>query len=119
MLAGSNSVFKQGNEADLAERLEQSDIHLTGPLYGKAGALATEAAVGELEHKVLSAYPDFLAGLEQEGLKAERRSLRSIPQDFDWSIDKQQITLSFSLDSGCFATAVVRELVNYRTSRVD
>ena len=117
MLAGSHSVFLQTDEQDLEQRLATADIHLTGPMYGKASSLSCAGAVAELEQSILSAYPDLLAGLEQEGLKAERRALRSLAQDMSWQLDKQHIELSFSLDSGCFATAVVRELVNYKTYR--
>ncbi|ARN72748.1 tRNA pseudouridine(13) synthase TruD [Oceanicoccus sagamiensis] len=117
MLAGSHSVFLQHDEEDLEQRLSTADIHLTGPMYGKASSLGCEGEVAELERSILSAYPELLDGLEQEGLKAERRSLRSVAQNISWHIDKQQIELSFSLDSGCFATAVVRELVNYKTYR--
>ncbi len=117
MLAGSHSVFLQGDETELDQRLSSADIHLTGPMYGKPSGLSCEGEVAELERRVLSAYPDLLAGLEAEGLKAERRALRAIPEKLSWKIDKKQIEFSFSLLSGCFATAVVRELVNYKTWR--
>lgn len=117
MLSGSHSVFLQAEEPGLADRLSTADIHLTGPMYGKASSLCCADGVADLEQTILSAYPDILAGLEQEGLKAERRALRAIPEDLSWQIDKQHIELSFSLVSGCFATAVVRELVNYKICR--
>ena len=117
MLSGSHSVFLQADEPDLADRLSAADIHLTGPMYGQASSLCCADAVAELEQTILSSYPDLLAGLEREGLKAERRALRAIPEDLSWQIDKQHITLNFTLVSGCFATAVVRELVDYKICR--
>ncbi|MCP3908673.1 MAG: tRNA pseudouridine(13) synthase TruD [Oceanicoccus sp.] len=117
MLAGSHSVFPQTSEQNLAQRLSTADIHLTGPLYGKPASLSCAGAVADLEQAILSKYSDLLAGLEQEGLKAERRALRSIPQGLSWSLSERQLEVSFSLDSGCFATAVVRELANYRRPR--
>ena len=117
MLSGSQSLFLQTDEQGLADRLSVADIHLTGPMYGKASNLCCADAAANLEQTVLSAYPDLLAGLEREGLKAERRALRAIPEDLRWQLDKQHIELAFTLLSGCFATAVVRELVNYKVCR--
>ena len=116
MLNGSNSVFAQQAEENLNERLLEGDIHLTGPLFGLAGKLCSSLHVNALETEVLSHYPTLLAGLERAKLKSERRSLRLIPQDMTWSLNDKQIQLNFSLPSGCFATAVVRELVLYQTA---
>ncbi|MFA7554084.1 MAG: tRNA pseudouridine(13) synthase TruD [Spongiibacteraceae bacterium] len=117
MLNGTHSVFAQRDEENLAARLADGDIHLSGPLYGKATALCCEAEVAELEQQILAAFPEFLVGLKKEGLKAERRALRVIPQDMQCTFSGDSVELAFSLPSGCFATSVVRELVHYRLSR--
>ena len=113
MLNGSHSVFAQGDTIDLDARLLDGDIHLTGPLYGKSGSLAPTAEVAAMEADILRATPDFTAGLLQAGLKAERRALRLLPVDLQVQLSERQLTLSFALPTGCFATALVRELVNY------
>lgn len=112
MLNGTNSVFLHKDE-ELGQRLVAGDIHPTGPMYGKTVKLMPGKIVSELEAKILGQYPNLTAGLEQNGLKSERRSLRVIPQmlESDWKND--QIHLTFTLPSGSFATALVRELVNY------
>jgi tRNA pseudouridine13 synthase len=117
MLAGSHSVFPQGDEGELDERLAVADIHLTGLMSGKASALSCTDRVQALEQEVEASYPELVSGLEQEGLKAERRALRVIPGDLRWRLNKENdgitIELDFSLPSGCFATAVIRELAEY------
>ena len=118
MLAGSHSVFPQADEAGLDQRLSTADIHLTGPMAGKASALSCAASVQALENEVIAPFPELENGLAQEGLKAERRALRMIPTDLRWQLmnqgGDQSLELDFSLPSGCFATAVVRELAQYQ-----
>ena len=49
--------------------------------------------------------------LEHAGLKQERRSLQLKPENLraSWS-EGDCLTLNFTLPSGCFATALLREL---------
>lgn len=113
MLDGSHSVFgpEPWSEA-LAERLARGDIHPTGPLWGR-GAPRSDAEVAALEQTAL-ADPDALAlrdGLEQAGLKQERRALRLPVQALQWQWrDPQSLELAFALPPGCYATAVLHEL---------
>ena len=114
MLAGSNSIFEQDNDSGLAQRLAEGDIHLTGPLYGKPGrGKVCQQQVAELEQALLDRYPALLLGLENAGLKAERRALRLMPQGFEYKLEADRLEFKFGLDSGSFATAVMRELVDY------
>ena len=112
MLNGSRSVFSMGDE-NITERLNTGDIHPTGPLYGQAGNLMSSDSVAQLEQSVFNDYQIFVAGLEKAGLKQERRALRVIPTDLSWGFTGDTVELSFYLPRGCFATAFVRELVNY------
>jgi tRNA pseudouridine13 synthase len=61
---------------------------------------------------------DLCKALEQQGLKAERRALRVMPQNLQWQLlegeQQGELVVEFSLPSGCFATAVVRECVRYQ-----
>jgi tRNA pseudouridine13 synthase len=113
MLDGTHSVFAADNDPALQQRMEQGDLHATGPMYGKPSALACSDEVAELEEQVLKEFPELLAGLEQQGLKAERRALRVIPQQLSWQINDDALMVNFFLPSGCFATALVRELMHY------
>ncbi|MEH6911680.1 MAG: tRNA pseudouridine(13) synthase TruD [Oceanicoccus sp.] len=119
MLDGSHSVFSQGDNSGLESRLLDGDIHLTGPLYGKQTSFASTADVAAIEASVLQATPDFIEGLERAGLKAERRALRLMPGNLEAQLSGAQLALSFTLPTGCFATALVRELVNYAGNHND
>lgn len=119
MLNGTHSVFPQGDNTDLEARLLDGDIHLTGPLYGKPTSFAPVANVAAIEADVLQATPDFTEGLERAGLNAERRALRLMPTNLEAQLSDGQLELRFALATGCFATAVVRELVNYSGNHDD
>ncbi|MQP77430.1 tRNA pseudouridine(13) synthase TruD [Stenotrophomonas sp. MYb238] len=113
MLDGSRSVFgpEPMSEA-LAERLARFDIHPSGPLWG-AGELRATGAALELEQAALADDQALAlrAGLEQAGLKQERRALRLRPalMRHAWLQD-DVLELSFALPPGCYATAVLHEL---------
>jgi tRNA pseudouridine13 synthase len=111
MLDGNNSVFTQPTDDALRARLREGDIHLTGPLPGRASRVVASEAVGELEAAALAAHADDVAALDKAGLVAERRSLRlRVPDLRGEPIDASAWQLSFTLPRGCFATSVVREL---------
>ncbi|MBD9469521.1 tRNA pseudouridine(13) synthase TruD [Pseudoxanthomonas sp. PXM01] len=113
MLAGSRSVFgPEPWSEQLAQRLEDFDIHPTGPLWG-AGEPRTQAVAREREVLALQD-DDALAlrqGLEREGLRQERRALRLRPDGLAWSwLSPDALRLVFSLPPGSYATAVLHEL---------
>ena len=119
LLEGTNSVFAPSDDDQLANRLQEGDIHPTGPLYGTSGKLNCEDEVAALEDNTLSLYPSITSGLESKGLKAERRALRVIPKQLKYQLDHERLELSFILPSGSFATALVRELVDYSVSATE
>ena len=44
-------------------------------------------------------------------MRHDRRDIALKPQDLAWTVDGNNITMTFSLDAGSFATSIVRELV--------
>lgn len=112
-LSGSRSVFgpEPWSQA-LAERLARFDIHPSGPLWG-AGELRSTARCAEVERVALSG-DDALAlrkGLEDAGLKQERRALRLVAEGLAWTWPEEAaLSLAFSLPPGCYATALLQEL---------
>lgn len=113
MLDGSRSVFgPEPWNAALAERLARFDIHPSGPLWG-AGELRSQAAAAAVEQAALGDATSLAlrAGLEQAGLKQERRALRLRPQAlaYQWQAD-DVLHLSFALPPGCYATALLHEV---------
>ena len=113
MLSGSRSVFgpEPWSEA-LAGRLAAFDIHPSAPLWG-AGELRSKGQCAETELSALAA-ADAIAlrtGLEQAGMKQERRPLRLVPQGLAWEWKEDSaLMLSFSLAPGSYATALLHEV---------
>jgi tRNA pseudouridine13 synthase len=111
-LAGSNSFFSSDViDQALSERLEQCDIFISAPLWGR-GELATQLRAKNWETTVANQYLTLCEQLEELGLSQERRSIHLMPQDLHWKLGDSDMTIDFSLPSGCFATSVLRELVN-------
>lgn len=111
ILAGSRGFFAtDAVDAELEQRLLAKDIHPSGPLWGK-GVLPTQGEALKLEQAVLTGLQDWCDGLEKAGLKMERRSLRLIVEELQWTYEGKTLVLNFSLPAGCFATAVLREIV--------
>ncbi len=111
-LDGSRSWFiADGSDPTLEQRLADMAVHPTGPLWGR-GALATQATANDVETSTLAAYSDWCAGLERAGLEQDRRALRVVVRDIEaqW-LDENDVVLQFSLPSGCYATTVLRELI--------
>ncbi len=104
-LDGSNSVFFPETQDDLAERLAQQDIHPAGPLLGR------KAFEQPLWQAILQENPALTDGLLTAGLESSFRPLRCMAQSLTWQIDGNQCELRFSLRTGSFATALIRELV--------
>ena len=73
---------------------------------------------------------EFCQGLPRFGLKQERRRIRIVVSDTDIELltspealeeGKAVIKVNFFLPAGCYATTILRELLNYQdmTTRVD
>ena len=114
-LDGRGSIF--GPEAltgELARRIAHGEIHPTGPLWGR-GTLRTEGPTRALELDALESRAEVRAGLESAGLSQERRALRLPARGLAWSWPSDNcLQLDFSLATGAYATAVLRELVQSR-----
>jgi len=115
MLAGTQSIFSPDLiDEDIFKRLKEQDIDITATMWG-AGELKTTASTHEFESKLSQLFPEFCQGLAKFGLKQERRRIRlSITQAKTTINDDNSVTLSFILPAGCYATTVLREVVNYQ-----
>lgn len=115
ILDGSRSSFLV-NESDegLVERIKEHDIHVSGPLWGR-GEEKVLGEVVELERQLLEPESLFRGGLVQFGLSMERRALRSTVGDLKWTLENGDLLLSFNLPKGAFATALLRECLDYST----
>jgi tRNA pseudouridine13 synthase len=117
LLSGSNSFFVVDQPDDtLRQRLAAHDIHASGPLWG-AGDPPPRLAVRALEAAVIARHEDLTRGLEAHGLRHERRALRVIPAALAAEpLGDDCWRLRFCLPAGSYATAVVRELADYRVN---
>ena len=113
ILDGSRSVFGPEPMSDaLADRLARFDIHPSGPLWG-TGALRSAGQALALEQAALADEQSLAlrAGLEQAGLKQERRALRLRPAHMQHAwLGDDVLEISFTLPPGCYATAALHEL---------
>lgn len=115
MFDGKHSFFKPDpDDPDIEQRIERFEVHPTGALWGKGKPIVSDE-VAELEKRIAGEDPELVQGLEKAGLKQERRALRLVPGNLEWEFESgnRSLNLSFDLPTGCFATSVLRELLNY------
>jgi len=110
MLNGSHSVFSSENESGLQQRLDEFDIHPTGPMWGEGELISSENSK-MLELDVIRKFEEFAQGLSGARLKQERRSLRLEPRFFQMQVAGDTVSFNFELPPGAYATAVLHELM--------
>ncbi|MGR6034397.1 MAG: tRNA pseudouridine(13) synthase TruD [Candidatus Nitrosoglobus sp.] len=112
ILDGSRGFFlAETVDESLRARVRCFDCHPSGPLWGQGESL-TVGIARALEEQVLAGSALWREGLEREGLKQERRSLRLVVADLEWSFPtKDSLRLQFYLPAGAYATTMLREVV--------
>ncbi|WP_206483847.1 tRNA pseudouridine(13) synthase TruD [Thalassotalea sp. G2M2-11] len=116
MLSGTQSVFPLTEVDDtMLQRFQSKDVDITAPMWGK-GELMTAGLPLQLEQAIAEQYPEICQGLVKFGLKQERRRIRLSVQDSSIEVDKtnQTVQVGFTLPAGCFATSILRELIDYQ-----
>ncbi|MCK5003188.1 MAG: tRNA pseudouridine(13) synthase TruD [Gammaproteobacteria bacterium] len=111
MLEGKTACFWDDGSSDLDERIRNKEIHPTALLWGE-GELRTQAEAAELENQIVDENPVFKQGLCKFKVQQMRRSLRLVPTNMTWQLQDGDLLLSFDLPSGCYATMVLRELLD-------
>ena len=110
-LDGSKAVFVVEDAAAELHRLDERDIHLTGPLFGpKARAPRGEPLVWEVDAvATLGLEPTTKKRLSKSAPGA-RRDLLVIPEDLRYErVDNSTAVLRFALPAGSYATQLARE----------
>jgi tRNA pseudouridine13 synthase len=112
-LAGSASTFASSRATadELARRLAEFDVHVTGPLWGQGQPPVSGEALAR-ETLLAEEFPELCAGLAAHGLEQERRPLRVRVDDLQAHFDADALILEFGLVRGAYATSVLRELVH-------
>lgn len=119
MLDGSASSFSAEQiDAELQGRLQEMDVHPSGPLWGRGRTDVTTLAA-EVEHRALEGFEEWQQGLERCGAEMGRRALRAPVRDMEWWFEGDVLILGFSLPKGSYATAVLRECLDYRSGSSD
>jgi tRNA pseudouridine13 synthase len=111
----SGAMFKVEDEAAEQPRCEAFEISPTGPLIGGRMAALTGKA-GEIENRIIAKAQLSERDLEQLGnyVRGGRRPLRFGPRN--WAVSSgtdnlgQYLELKFELDSGSYATTLLREI---------
>lgn len=100
--------------------LLDGDVSLqsSGPLWGRGRPLVSGVLL-ELEQSALTDWSSWCDGLEHAGLSQERRALQLIPRNSGYKWVNDDLVLQFSLDSGEFATAILREIAELQQSPAD
>ena len=98
------------NIDSMNELLLSDSVQISAAMAGD-NALPTQDDALKLEQPCLDAEQDLMALICGNRMRHDRRSIALKAQDLTWSVDGDNITLSFALDSGCFATSIVRELI--------
>ena len=112
MFDRSQSCFKsQFSDADILQRLAAKSIHPSGVLWGK-GDLDLSADALRVEQSIIEANDDLAEGLVANGVEKSRRALRVNVENLEWQFsDQVSLKLCFTLPAGCYATALLREIV--------
>ena len=109
-LSGSHSHFiPQQIDETLEARLASHDIQPTAwlPGIGKPEPLAAES-------ELLADYADWVEGLRRNGVQSARRATRVLPEQLNVSFESDEVLLiCFGLPAGSYATALLRELVEW------
>lgn len=110
-----NTLFAEAGERDnLQARIDRQEICITGPLLGYHQVDDKHSASGEsllLEERVQSSLQVYSALLERYKVKPARRALIAQVNNMSWYFSANDLFLQFELLPGCFATSLIRELV--------
>lgn len=112
-LEGSGSVFSVTEvDEQLLQRVAELDLHPSGTLWG-SGVSACSGSIAALEQAVADRLPGLAQPLERMAQRSQR-PLRMVVRELDWRHHDDTLSLEFVLPRGGFATAVLREIVDYR-----
>lgn len=112
----NGACFKVEDAVKEQSRCDSFEISPTGPILGHRTTLLTYAA-GEIENAVIvrmQLQDNDLRRMQKYGAKGGRRPLRFMLKDLDIATGEDSmgphLELEFELDSGCYATTVLREI---------
>ncbi|MGL5291507.1 MAG: tRNA pseudouridine(13) synthase TruD, partial [Vibrionaceae bacterium] len=109
-----DGTWQWADDETSAQALQMQGGKLSGPLTGD-NALPTRAQAQAFEQQIVEQEPALLAVIKANRMQHDRRALLLFAQQMRWQWRQTeadlQCVLEFTLPSGAFATAVVRELI--------
>ncbi|MGL4827223.1 MAG: tRNA pseudouridine(13) synthase TruD [Vibrionaceae bacterium] len=109
-----DGTWQWADDEASAQTLQAQGGKLSGPLTGD-NALPTRAQAQAFEQQMVEQEPALLAVIKANRMQHDRRALLLFAQQMRWQWLQDgaslQCVLEFTLPSGAFATAVVRELI--------
>ncbi|TQV71590.1 tRNA pseudouridine(13) synthase TruD [Aliikangiella marina] len=120
MINGSQSFFNcEQIDDDVKQRMESGDIHPSGWLAGHQASQVTKQAKA-VEGETVAQFEPWINGLKDFRMDSARRAYRVIPGDLTVEqVDQTTAVIEFSLPAGCFATSLLRELVNITDAQIE
>lgn len=116
---GSWFIAKVDELETLQQRLDAGELTITAPLPGN-GEPGTAGDALKFEQQCLAEQPDLLTLLRRERVEPARKALLLQPQSMRWNWwDDVTVELRFWLPAGCFATSVVREIMQQDSNDAD
>lgn len=108
----------------LHNKVMEGKISPVLPLISSGWENGTGPQRKELIESTLAEEQDLIAGLLSFDLSRDSRLARLVPIKMAWELlgemeDHKQLILEFSLPKGCFATSVLREMIDYKDKSVE
>ena len=109
-LDGTNSFFNVSPEEveNCQARLLQGDVHLTGPLIGER---SLDCQANPAEKAIIEKQQALISLMKNARMNEARRAMLCQPKELRWAFEAEGLRLRFFLESGSYATALVRELI--------
>lgn len=115
-----DDTFEWVNETSLNQvnrLITEGRAWLTAPLAGD-NALTSKDEAQSFEQGFLDAEADLMKLIRDNRMRHDRRALRFIPRQLSWQVEGDRLVCHFTLSSGCYATSVVRELIDESATEV-
>lgn len=113
-LDGTGSVFTVPElTGEINQRLALADLHPTAVLPGVGKVLESGIAL-DWQLQQLAPYQHWVQALCDLNVNTERRATRLQPKALSYMWQGDTLELHFALPTGCFATSVLRELLQYQ-----
>ncbi len=110
LLDGEQVLVTAEQVAEFNDKLANGEAQISAALAGD-NALPTQSKALAIEQPHLNNEEDLMKLIRGNRMRHDRRGISLKAQNLSWEVEGNSITLKFALDSGSFATSIVRELI--------